>query len=167
MYRCDRGRTDFTFLLMGNGGFRMSFPQRWIQRGIYSITLSLQSTPMARKLRSRDPHHYHVPPNPPAFSCRIAKGNVIGHEPEVQKDVWTRKIPSYVARIPDSPNYNGRYSSRSSLTDDDVIPPALPRQLEKPFLNQNHVQKDDQSVLPQPAHVSSPMPTHIYSCRLF
>jgi hypothetical protein len=77
---------------------------------------------------------------------------IIGPEPIVQKDVWTHTIPYYVARIPDTPTYNGRYSSRSSL-DDDIMPPALPRQLEKPFLNQNHIQKDDQSVLPHPAHV--------------
>jgi hypothetical protein len=39
------------------------------------------------------------------------------------------------------------------LAGDYVVPPALPRQLEKPFLNQNHIEKDDQSVLPNPAHV--------------
>jgi 5'-AMP-activated protein kinase, regulatory beta subunit len=74
-------------------------------------------------------------------------------EPVVQKDVWTRTIPSYVSRISDSPSYNGRYSHRSSYPEDEIMPPALPRQLEKPFLNQNHIQKDDQSVLPNPAHV--------------
>jgi len=73
-------------------------------------------------------------------------------EPFVQKDIWTHTIPDYVARILDTSTYNGRYS-RSSLGDDDIMPPALPRQLEKPFLNQNHIQKDDQSVLPHPAHV--------------
>ena len=77
----------------------------------------------------------------------------IGPEPETPKEVWTRTIPAYVARASDNPTYNGRYSSRSSLVDDDIVPPALPRQLEKPFLNQNHIQKDDQSVLPNPAHV--------------
>jgi hypothetical protein len=74
---------------------------------------------------------------------------MIGPEPEVQKDVWTRKIPSYLSHIPESRNYNGHYR----VSDDEVIPPAVPRQLEKPFLNQNHVQKDDQSVLPNPAYV--------------
>jgi 5'-AMP-activated protein kinase beta subunit, interaction domain len=67
--------------------------------------------------------------------------------------VWTRTIPPYVDQIPDTPIYNGQYASKSSLVDDDIIPPALPRQLEKPFLNQNHVQKEDQSVLPIPVHV--------------
>ena len=83
----------------------------------------------------------------------IESNLTIGPEPEVQEEVWTRTIPHYVARIPDTPSYNGRYSSRSSLADDELVPPALPRQLEKPFLNQNHIQKDDQSVLPNPAHV--------------
>ena len=78
-----------------------------------------------------------------------------GPEPKELKDIWTRTIPPYVARIHDIPSYNGRYSSRSVLAEDDIIPPALPRQLEKPFLNQNHIQKDDQSVLPNPAHVPS------------
>ena len=90
------------------------------------------------------------------FSCIIPteSGLTVGPEPEVQKEVWTRTIPYYVARIPDTSNYNDRYSSRSHLVDDELAPPALPRQLEKPFLNQNHIQKDDQSVLPNPAHVS-------------
>jgi hypothetical protein len=77
----------------------------------------------------------------------------IGPEPEPPKEVWTHTIPHYVARVADNSSYNGRYSSRSSLADEEIVPPALPRQLEKPFLNQNHIQKDDQSVLPNPAHV--------------
>lgn len=74
-----------------------------------------------------------------------------GPEKTEEKEVWTREIPAYIARYQDHPRYNGHYSSR--MYDDDVVPPALPRQLEKPFLNQNHIQKDDQSVLPNPAHV--------------
>ena len=77
---------------------------------------------------------------------------ILGPEPEVQKEIWTRTIPPYVSQIPDSTTYDGRYSSRS-LAYDELAPPALPRQLEKPFLNQNHIQKDDQSVLPNPVHV--------------
>jgi Glycogen recognition site of AMP-activated protein kinase len=86
----------------------------------------------------------------------------IGPEPFVQKDIWTHTIPDYVARILDTTTYNGKYSS--SLGDDDIMPPALPRQLEKPFLNQNHIQKDDQSVLPHPAHVVTLGDT---DCRLY
>jgi len=37
--------------------------------------------------------------------------------------------------------------------EDELEPPDVPRQLERPFLNQNHTQKDDQSVLPNPAYV--------------
>ena len=70
----------------------------------------------------------------------------VGHEPEVQEDVWTKKIPEYVF----SHGINGRYSA-----EDELQPPDVPRQLEKPFLNQNHIQKDDQSVLPNPAYVPS------------
>jgi hypothetical protein len=69
----------------------------------------------------------------------------------VVKDVWTRKIPSYLSQVPESRSYNGRYRGN----DDEAIPPAVPRQLERPFLNQNHIQKDDQSVLPNPAYVRS------------
>jgi 5'-AMP-activated protein kinase regulatory beta subunit len=87
----------------------------------------------------------------------------IGPEPFVQKDIWTQTIPHYVARIWDTTTYNGSYS-RSHLGDDDIMPPALPRQLEKPFLNQNHIQKDDQSVLPHPAHVVTLGDTN---CRLY
>lgn len=77
-----------------------------------------------------------------------------GPEPDPPREVWSRTIPPYIAQIPDTPSCNGQYSSRSPLLDDDdIIPPALPRQLEKPFLNQNHIQKDDQSVLPTPIHV--------------
>jgi hypothetical protein len=66
-------------------------------------------------------------------------------------------IPDYVAQLSDSSAYNGQYSSshisRMATVDDDSSPPSLPRQLEKPFLNQNTIQKEDQSVLPIPAHV--------------
>ena len=71
----------------------------------------------------------------------------VGDEPEVQQDIWTSKIPEYVC----SHGNNGYYSS-----EDELQPPAVPRQLEKPFLNQNHIQKDDQSVLPNPAFVYLP-----------
>ena len=60
-------------------------------------------------------------------------------------------MPTYLARLPES-SYNGEYGSKAYL-EDELIPPALPRQLEKPFMNQGHVNKDDQSVLPMPAHV--------------
>ena len=91
-----------------------------------------------------------------SISCiiTIKSSLTVGPEPEVQKEAWTQTIPHYIVRIPDTSSYNGRYSSRSPLVNDDIGPPALPRQLEKPFLNQNHIQKDDQSVLPNPAHVS-------------
>ena len=86
------------------------------------------------------------------FSCST-RMLTTGPEPEVQKDVWTREMPSYLSRVPSSSNASW-YSSRSSFADEEaVVPPALPRQLEKPFLNQSHIQKDDQSVLPIPAHV--------------
>ena len=149
LYPCDREPIDFIFLLMENGGFQMSFRPLWILRGIYSITSRLQSFTTTTSLNTLDPHQYRVPLPDLAWTLMF-----VGPEPEVQKDVWTRTIPSYLSRIPESLGYNNdRYSSRYSSTDDDVIPPALPRQLEKPFLNQNHIQKDDQSVLPQPAHV--------------
>ena len=75
-----------------------------------------------------------------------------GHVPEeVEKDVWVKTMPDYLARLPDA-LYSNRYS-KSSYPEEDVQPPAVPRQLEKPFLNQNQVEKDDQSVLPSPAHV--------------
>jgi hypothetical protein len=83
----------------------------------------------------------------------MARDLTIGPEPETPREVWTRTIPHYVARASDNSTYNGRYSSRPLLADEEIVPPALPRQLEKPFLNQNHIQKDDQSVLPNPAHV--------------
>ena len=86
-----------------------------------------------------------------------------GPEPEVQKDVWTREIPSYLSRISNASNASW-YSSRSSFADEEAVPPALPRQLEKPFLNQSHVQKDDQSVLAIPAHVSTI--SYKTNCRL-
>lgn len=91
-----------------------------------------------------------------SLSCTISTelSLTVGPEPEVPKEVWTRTIPPYVAGIPDTSSYNGRYYSSSAFAADEVGPPALPRQLEKPFLNQNHIQKDDQSVLPNPAHVS-------------
>lgn len=73
----------------------------------------------------------------------------VGHEPEVQEDVWTTKIPEYVMVVA-SHGSNGHYS-----VEDELQPPDVPRQLEKPFLNQNHIQKDDQSVLPNPAYVPS------------
>lgn len=79
----------------------------------------------------------------------------LGPVPEVNREVWTQKIPDYLVHVSDQPsNYSHReryHSRRSHL--DDIVPPAVPRQLEKPFLNQNHVQKDDQSVLPNPAFV--------------
>jgi 5'-AMP-activated protein kinase beta subunit, interaction domain len=82
---------------------------------------------------------------------------IAGPEKEVEKEVWTTVVPEYIVKYLDPARYNGHYV----LTPDvEVCPPALPRQLEKPFLNQNHIQKDDQSVLPNPAHVST------ITCRL-
>ena len=80
--------------------------------------------------------------------------NSQGPVPEAPREVWTQKIPEYLSHVSDHSNYrhHGRYHSRRSQLDE-IVPPAVPRQLEKPFLNQNHVQKDDQSVLPNPAFV--------------
>jgi hypothetical protein len=86
------------------------------------------------------------------MTCSISVALLmIGPEKVEEKEVWTTEIPAYIARYQEHPRYNSHYSSR--MSDEDIVPPALPRQLEKPFLNQNHIQKDDQSVLPNPAHV--------------
>ena len=123
----------------------MNLQRLWIQRGIFSTISKQQNIPTTEILNTLVLLYYHV-------LFQIESSLTIGPEPKVQEEVWTRSIPPYVVRIPDTTSYNGRYS-RSSLTDDELVPPALPRQLEKPFLNQNHIQKDDQSVLPNPAHV--------------
>lgn len=80
-----------------------------------------------------------------------------GPEPEIHREIWTQKIPEYLSHASDHSHHHhqGRYHSRHSQLDE-IVPPAVPRQLEKPFLNQNHVQKDDQSVLPNPAFVWIP-----------
>ena len=77
---------------------------------------------------------------------------IVEPEPFIQEDMWTRRIPDYLDYIPESKADNEKLSSSSSLNDA-FTPPTLPRQLEKPFWNENRIQKDDLSVLPRPAHV--------------